>query len=103
MSAWMRMCGCGWRRARVRISSPTPISSDVVSWKRMKTRPDEGPMMARYRFTALAFAAVTAMALMTPLPAAAQSAEDLRRDGQACELPNGYMRAIDNSVRSVVE
>lgn len=60
-------------------------------------------MMARYRFTALAFAAVTAMALMTPLPAAAQSAEDLRRDGQACELPNGYMRAIDNSVRSVVQ
>lgn len=60
-------------------------------------------MMARYRFTAMAFAAVTAAALLSPLPAVAQSAEDLRRAEQACELPNGYMRAIDNSVRSAVE
>jgi len=60
-------------------------------------------MMGKPSLAALAFAAITAAALLAPLPAAAQSAEQLRAAGQACELPNGFMRAIDNSVRNAVE
>lgn len=60
-------------------------------------------MMGTYRFAVLAFAALAAAALLAPLPASAQSAEQLRAAGQACELPNGYMRAIDNDVRTAVE
>ena len=60
-------------------------------------------MMGKLPFAALAFAAIIAAATLAPTPAAAQSAEQLRGAGQACELPNGYMRAIDNSVRTAVD
>lgn len=60
-------------------------------------------MMGKPSLAALGFAAIAAAALLAPLPAAAQSAEQLRAAGQACELPNGYLRAIDNSVRAAVD
>jgi len=60
-------------------------------------------MMGRNRFAAIVLAAVTGCLLLLPLPASAQSAEQLRINAQACELPNGYMRAIDNSVRGAVD
>ena len=60
-------------------------------------------MMGRNRLVAAAVAALTASVLLLPLPASAQSAEQLRINAQACELPSGYMRAIDNSMRGAVE
>ena len=59
--------------------------------------------MGRKSLVAAVFAAMAGCALLLPLPAVAQSAEQLRANAQACELPNDYMRAIDNSMRDAVE
>jgi len=59
--------------------------------------------MGKNSFVAAALAAATASLLLLPLPAAAQSAEQLRANAQACELPSGFLRATDNSVRTAVE
>jgi len=36
-------------------------------------------------------------------PAAAQTAEALRQAGQACELPDGYLRALVPAVQAAVD
>jgi len=59
--------------------------------------------MGRSGSRMIALAALAGFLLASPLPATAQSAEQLRAEKQACELPNGFMRAIDNSVRDAVE
>ena len=48
-------------------------------------------------------AALIAGAIVLSTPAFAQTAEDLRRDGAACELPDGYMRALNPSAQATVD
>jgi len=60
-------------------------------------------MMGRRHFLTAALAAASLSLLLYSSPAAAQTAEQLRANAQACELPNGFMRAIDNSVRAAVD
>jgi uncharacterized protein YdbL (DUF1318 family) len=48
----------------------------------------------------LASAAVLALAAATP--AFAQTAEELRRDGAACEQPDGFLRALNPGVQAAV-
>ena len=51
---------------------------------------------------ALAIAAAF-VAGLSITPALAQTAEDLRRDAQACELPTGYLQALVPAAQARVE
>ena len=53
-------------------------------------------------FRSFLFAAILLGGFAAIAPALAQSAEDLRRDGAACEQPDGYMRALNPGAQQAV-
>ena len=53
-------------------------------------------------FKSLLFAAALIGGIAAAAPALAQSAEDLRRDGAACEQADGYMRALNPNAQQTV-
>ncbi len=50
----------------------------------------------------LFFASAAVLALATATPAFAQTAEELRRDGAACEQPDGFLRALNPTAQAAV-
>jgi len=52
----------------------------------------------------IATAVLTALlATILANPAAAQTAEELRRDAKACELPDGYLKALTSDAQQAVQ
>jgi uncharacterized protein YdbL (DUF1318 family) len=49
------------------------------------------------------FASLFAVGVAVSAPAFAQSAEDLRRDGAACEQADGYLRALNPGAQASVD
>ena len=60
--------------------------------------------MSFQRFVrALLFMSVLTFGFGLAGPASAQTAEELRRDGKACEQPDGYMRALSAEAQQAVQ
>ena len=59
-------------------------------------------MSDRAVFRSLLFAAALLGGIAASAPAVAQSAEDLRGDGAACEQADGYMRALNPGAQQAV-
>ena len=57
------------------------------------------PLLARLAVSGLTLAAVA----LAPLPAVAQTADELRSAARACEQPDGFMRALDPAAQTAVE
>lgn len=54
-------------------------------------------------FKTLLFATALIVGMAAAAPAFAQAAEDLRRDGVACEQADGFMQALDQSAQPSVD